>query len=42
MYLITPETESLIDRAIYEDLSIGDRTTDLRSPPDRQGAAGVG
>lgn len=39
MYLITPETESLIDRAIYEDLSIGDPTTDLLIPPDLQGAA---
>ena len=26
MYQITPETESLIDRAIYEDLSIGERS----------------
>ncbi|MDA0770020.1 MAG: carboxylating nicotinate-nucleotide diphosphorylase [Chloroflexi bacterium] len=39
MYQITPETESLIDRAIYEDLSIGDPTTDLLIPPDLQGKA---
>ncbi|PKB62133.1 MAG: nicotinate-nucleotide diphosphorylase (carboxylating) [SAR202 cluster bacterium Casp-Chloro-G4] len=36
---MTPETESLIDRAIYEDLSIGDPTTDLLIPPDLQGKA---
>jgi len=39
LYQITPETESLIDRAIYEDLSIGDPTTDLLIPPDLQGKA---
>ena len=39
MFLMTPETESLIDRAIYEDLCIGDPTTDLLIPPDLQGRA---
>jgi nicotinate-nucleotide pyrophosphorylase (carboxylating) len=39
LYQITPETEALIDRAINEDLSIGDPTTDLLIPPDLQGKA---
>ncbi len=39
MYQITPETEALIDRAINEDLSIGDPTTDLLIPPGLQGKA---
>ena len=41
MYRITPETESLIDRAISEDLSIGDPTTDLLIPPDLRGRASL-
>ena len=34
MFQITPEVESLIDRALTEDLSIGDPTTDALIPPE--------
>lgn len=40
MFQITLETaEALIDRALSEDLSIGDPTTDILIPPDMQGSA---
>lgn len=41
MFQITLETEALIDRALAEDLSIGDPTTDILIPPDLQGSAEV-
>ena len=34
MFQMTPETESLIDRALTEDLSIGDPTTEILIPPE--------
>ena len=39
MFQMTPDTETLIDRALSEDLSIGDPTTDILIPPDMQGKA---
>ena len=39
MFQMTLETEALIDRALSEDLSIGDPTTDILIPPDLQGSA---
>ena len=39
MFQITPEIESLIDRALTEDLSIGDPTTDALIPPGLTGRA---
>ena len=36
---MTLETEALIDRALSEDLSIGDPTTDILIPPDLKGNA---
>ena len=36
---MTPDTEVLIDRALSEDLSIGDPTTDILIPSDMQGKA---
>lgn len=36
---MTLETEALIDRALSEDLSIGDPTTDILIPPDMRGKA---
>ena len=39
MFQMTLETEALIDRALSEDLSIGDPTTDILIPPDMQGKA---
>ena len=36
---ITPEIESLIDRALSEDLSIGDPTTEALIPPELAGRA---
>ena len=36
---MTLETEALIDRALSEDLSIGDPTTDILIPPDLNGQA---
>jgi nicotinate-nucleotide pyrophosphorylase (carboxylating) len=36
---ITPEIEALIDRALAEDLSIGDPTTEALVPSDMQGSA---
>lgn len=36
---MTPEIESLIDRALMEDLSIGDATTEALIPPELQGIA---
>ena len=39
MFQMTLETEALIDRALSEDLSIGDPTTDILIPPDMQGRA---
>ena len=39
MFQMTLETEALIDRALSEDLSIGDPTTDILIPPDMQGCA---
>ena len=39
MFYITPDTEALIDRALTEDLSGGDPTTDILIPPDMQGNA---
>ena len=39
MFQMTLETEALIDRALSEDLSIGDPTTDILIPPDMQGQA---
>ena len=38
---ITPETESLIDRALMEDLSIGDPTSDALISPELAGKAVV-
>lgn len=39
--LITPEIESLIERALAEDLSIGDPTTETLIPQDLMGAAKI-
>ena len=39
MFQMTPDTEVLIDRALSEDLSIGDPTTDILIPSDMQGKA---
>ena len=39
MFQMTPDTEALIDRALSEDLSIGDPTTDILIPADMQGQA---
>lgn len=39
MFYMTPDTESLIDRALSEDLLIGDPTTDILIPADMQGRA---
>ena len=39
MFQMTLETEALIDRALSEDLSIGDPTTDILIPPGMQGQA---
>lgn len=39
MFQMTLETEALIDRALSEDLSIGDPTTDILIPPDMEGQA---
>ena len=39
MFQMTLETEALIDRALSEDLSIGDPTTDILIPPDMHGKA---
>ena len=39
MFYITPEIESLIDRALGEDLSIGDPTCDALIPPELQARA---
>ena len=39
MLRITPEIESLIDRALTEDLSIGDPTTEALIPPELSGTA---
>ena len=39
MFQMTLETEALIDRALSEDLSIGDPTTDILIPPDLPGSA---
>ena len=36
---MTPDAESLIDRALSEDLSIGDPTTDILIPDDMRGQA---
>ena len=41
MFYITPEIESLIDRALTEDLSIGDPTCDALIPPELQASAVV-
>ena len=38
---ITPETESLIDRALSEDVLTGDPTTEILIPPDMPGRAGL-
>ena len=38
---ITPETESLIDRALSEDLLAGDPTTEILIPPGMPGRAGL-
>ena len=38
---MTPETESLIDRALAEDLGAGDPTTDILVPPDLAGRANL-
>ena len=40
MFYMTPETESLIDRALTEDLSLGDATTQALVPPGSTGKAG--
>ena len=40
MFYMTPETESLIDRALTEDLSLGDATTQALVPPGSSGKAG--
>ena len=37
--LLTPEVHELIDRALQEDLSIGDATTDALVPPELQATA---
>ncbi len=39
MFQMTLETEALIDRALSEDLSIGDPTTDILIPTDMLGSA---
>ena len=39
MFYMTPETESLIDRALTEDLSLGDPTTEVLIPPESAGSA---
>ena len=39
MFQMTLETEALIDRALSEDLSIGDPTTDILIPPEMHGQA---
>lgn len=39
MFHMTPDAEVLIDRALYEDLSIGDPTTDILIPDDMRGQA---
>lgn len=39
MFQMTLETEALIDRALAEDLSIGDPTTDILIPADMSGSA---
>ena len=39
MFYMTPETESLIDRALTEDLSLGDPTTEALIPPESTGSA---
>ena len=39
MFQMTLETEALIDRALAEDLSIGDPTTDILIPPHMRGKA---
>ena len=39
MFYITPEIESLIDRALSEDLSIGDPTCDALIPPELRASA---
>ena len=39
MFQMTLETEALIDRALAEDLSIGDPTTDILIPADMFGSA---
>ena len=39
MFQMTLETEALIDRALSEDLSIGDPTTDILIPADMEGQA---
>ena len=39
MFYMTPETESLIDRALTEDLSLGDPTTEALIPPEATGSA---
>ena len=38
-FRMTPETESLIDRALMEDLSLGDPTTEALIPPELAGKA---
>lgn len=39
MFYMTPDAEALIDRALSEDLSIGDPTTDILIPDDMRGQA---
>ena len=39
MFQMTPDTEALIDRALSEDLFIGDPTTDILIPADMHGQA---
>ena len=39
LFQMTLETEALIDRALAEDLSIGDPTTDILIPADMSGSA---
>lgn len=39
MFHMTPDAEALIDRALSEDLSIGDPTTDILIPDDMRGQA---
>ena len=41
MFYMTPETESLIDRALSEDLSLGDSTTEALVPQGSTGKAGL-